>query len=293
MDELSRVFVSTASGVSIDREAEARLAPALEAHLERARARWPGVTVDAADYAAHLAARIPDETDPADALAAMHTEDLYLACACTLAVAGAAEAFERAIVPALPKAIARVDASPELVEDVVAKVRVKLLVGEDGRPPRAAAYLGTGPFSAFAQVAATREALSAVRRQAKDAPHDPAALEDVPIEPDDPVLARLRDQVREPFRRAFREALAELSPRERNVLRLYLIEDVSSETLASMYGVHRATIARWIGTAREAVLKGTRKRLMRELELGEGSFHSLVDQIASRLDLSLAGFLRE
>ena len=292
--ELTTSFVAAVGDAyRLEADAIARLAPVLDAHLERARAAWPGVDVPSAALAQWLAERVPDDGDPAAGLAHMATEDLYLACACAQGVAGAADAFERAIMSAVPKAIARIDASPGFVDEVMALVRAKLLVGDEGRAPRVSSYLGRGPLSAFAQVVAIRAAQTLKRRSVKDAVVDRESMLELPFEGGDPEAARLAAEVREPFRRAFGEALSELSPRDRNVLRLYLVEEVGSETIAAMYRVHRATVARWVAEARAAVQKGTRKRLMKELQLGRASVDSLVGKLLSQLDVSLATFLGE
>lgn len=269
----------------------ARLAGALAARFGEAREAWPQLEVSGADFAAYLAERVPDDGDPAAALGHMRVSDLYLACACTLGVEGAADAFERAIMPSVPKAIARIDGSTQFIDEVVSLVRVKLLVGEDGRPPRVASYLGRGPLTAFAQVVALRAAQSIKRRAGREEPVDRDSLLAVPLDADDPELAEVKAQIQGPFSRAFREALSELSPRHRNVLRLYLVEDVGSETIARMYNVHRATVARWVAEGRDAVLKGTRKRLMKDLAIGPSSFDSLIGKLATQLDVSLASFL--
>lgn len=276
-------------------DALARLADALRERFGEAQAAFPEIALSGAELAAWLADRVPDDGDPAAGLAKLRVPDLFLACACARGIDGAAEAFERVVMPAVPKAIARVDSDRAFVDEVVSNVRVKLLVGEGDRPPRVDRYLGQGPLTAFAQVVALREAQSLKRqslqrRGVREQPLDDELLE-LPIEEGDPELAQLKAEIQGPFRRAFREALAELSPRDRNVLRLYLIEDVGSETLARMYGVHRATIARWIADARGAVLKGTRRRLMKELALGRVSFDSLMGKLATKLDVSLASFL--
>ncbi|MFK7989464.1 MAG: DUF1565 domain-containing protein [Sandaracinaceae bacterium] len=217
--------------------------------------------------------------------------DLYLACACVEGVRGAADAFERAVMPAVKDAIRRVDRDANFVDEVAADVRVKLLVATASRPPRIARYLGRGPLTAFAQVVGMRTAQSVKRRRGHEDARDPDSLLDLALGPDDPELNRLLDEVRGPFRVAFRESLSELTSRQRNVLRLYLLEDVSSETIGTMYSVHRATVARWITEARAAVLKGTKKRLMQGLQMGDASVASLIGRLQTQLDISLAGFL--
>lgn len=285
----SSFVVAVGDAYRIAPGALAELSGALSEHLAAARADWPGVEVSGADFAVYLAERVPDDGAPAAALTAMRTSDLYLACACVLGARGSAEAIERAVIPAVIKAIARVDASPDFLDDVVAQLRAKLLVRDGEQAPRIARYLGRGPLSAFAQVMALRIAQTIKRRASSEDPLDSRI--EPPIDADDPEHAQIKDELRDPFRRAFRETLAELSPRTRNVLRLYLVEEVASETIGRMYGVHRATVARWVAEGREEVLAGVRKRLMKELKLGRASFDSFARNLAGQLDVSLAGFL--
>ncbi len=266
-----------------------KLGPSLAEHLTRARATWPNVHLDGEDFAQHLAACAPDARDPAEALAAMHTSDLYLAAACAAGLDSAIAAFESEVMSQVPRAVSRVDSNRAFIENVMEEVRVKLLVG-DGRAPRISTYLGRGPLSSWVMVVAVRTAYGIKRKRGKEIPTPEL---DVPLLQGDAELAHLRKQVREPFGRAFRAALAELSTRDRNVLRLYLIEEVGTESIARMYRVHRATVARWIARSRDSVANGTRKRLRKELSLSDGTFESLVRKIVTGLDLSLASFLED
>ena len=208
-----------------------------------------------------------------------------------LGLDGAAEAFEQAVMAEIPKVVARVDRTASFVDELVATVRIKLLVGDGTRPPAIGSYIGHGPLTAFAQVVATREALSAKRKRSKEDPVDRESLLHLPMDQEDPELGEIKRQVEAPFRRAFRAAIDDLDRRDRNVLRLYLVEGVGSEAIAKMYGVHRATVARWVSDAREAVFKGTRKRMKRELQLGSASFASLMGKLATQLDVTLTSWL--
>src|SRR5689334_13258114 len=62
--------------------------------VAQARAAWPMVELATEHFVEHLAARLGDADDPELALRAMHTSDLYLACACMRGDAGAVAAFE-------------------------------------------------------------------------------------------------------------------------------------------------------------------------------------------------------
>lgn len=55
------------------------------------------------------------------------------------------------------------------------------------------------------------------------------------------------------MKHAIEDAAAELAPRDRALLRLHLVERASIDDIAALYRVHRATVARWIQSAREIV----------------------------------------
>lgn len=277
----------------VDQDALFGLAEAIDDAMTCGSRAWDGVVVNDLQFATFLGERISKETPLAEGLKRMPVEDLYLACACSVGAEHAAEAFERAIMPAVSTAIARIDSTPAFIDEVSSAARIRLLVGGEDQLPRITNYFGHGPLSAFAQVVALRLALNCKRRVCKEEVVDPEALVDAPLSSGDPELARLRDEVREPFRRAFRAALAERTARERILMRLYFVEDVSSETLARMYRVHRGTIARWIAQARAGVAADIRKRLMRELQLGPATLESLMGQLISQLDVSLTTLIPE
>jgi len=280
------------TGTSVIGSLEA-LAATLDRELAVARETWGVFPVDEAALVTFLAARLP-EADSVEAIVGrLRVPDLYLAFACLAEVPAALTLFERELMPAVAKAIARIDGTPVFVDDVSAAVRVKLLVGGGDRPPALRAYLGNGPLASFAQVVATREALGRKRKKNKEDPVDRDSLLQLPIEDLDPELDEIRKQVEPTFQRAFREALAALEPRDRTVLRLYLVEGVGSATIGTMYGVHRATVARWVSDAREAVFAGTRKRMMKDLDLGSATFASLMGKVATQLEVTLTSFLDE
>jgi RNA polymerase sigma-70 factor (ECF subfamily) len=137
-----------------------------------------------------------------------------------------------------------------------------------------------------------RAAYSA-KRVKQPVPEDAEELAGVPFEGEDAELARIRQELSAPFARAFGEALASLGARERNVLRLYLLEGVSSEAIGRMYRVHRATVARWIARIHETLLSETKKRLAKEVQgMNTGDLESFMRVLASRLEVSIATVLR-
>jgi RNA polymerase sigma-70 factor, ECF subfamily len=99
----------------------------------------------------------------------------------------------------------------------------------------------------------------------------------------------IKEQYRTAFAAAFADAARDLERRDRNLLRLHFLGGITLEQLASMYGVHRATVVRWLAGARKAVFDGTRKR-MRE-KLGDAELDEVLAMIQSRLDVSVRQLL--
>ena len=294
-ESLAAAFLEGTKDVYRETAASAEaLEPFLKGLHARAHAKWSGVTVTPIDYVRHLAGVVPDGDDVVAALADIHTDDLYLACGCVAGQEDAARAFEASVLPGAAKAVRRVDPDPSFVQEICSEVRVHLLVADKGERPRIASYIGRGPLVHWVQVTAMR-AGQAAKRKAKKKQHVPESLADLALSllDDDPEVGPLAQQLKGPFAAAFSEALGELTLRERTVLRLYLVEEVSAEAIGAMYRVHRATVARWIGRARRKIQKSTRRRLEEQNLLAASSFESVIGHVMDGIDLSLASFLAE
>lgn len=271
---------------------EDALAALLRERAAAAREAWPGVELSDAAFAAHVAGCAPDRTEPLAAIAALETSDLFLACACARGDGKAIRHFERRVLPLAEPAIARVDPSPDFVDEALHEVRVRLLVDGEQGPARIRSYLGRGPLSHWARVVATRIAYGLKRQRPPEQPAPEELFEALPFDGTSPELRSARADLAGPFHAAFSAALGGLDVRERNVLRLYLLENVPSEVIGTMYGVHRATVARWIAGAHEQVLAETRRRLTAELGVIGKDLDTLMRLAAHGVEISIATVLR-
>jgi RNA polymerase sigma-70 factor len=93
------------------------------------------------------------------------------------------------------------------------------------------------------------------------------------------------------FRAALREALAALPREQREVLRLNFVHGLNIQAIGQRLNIHRATVARWISSARQAVFAETRRLLSERLKLAPSEFDSLLRMVRSQLDQSMAGLL--
>jgi RNA polymerase sigma-70 factor (ECF subfamily) len=216
-----------------------------------------------------------------------------------------AQDFElaRAALQGLPAAQARVIAVVDgvlpqlshlrLTPDELQDVRSGLLEGFfSPQHPRLARYSGRGSLQGWLRVVLTRDALTGLKGRRRLSADDDAVLlgrVDAPAEL--PELNLLRERFRGGVTRAFRKAVASLEVRERNLLKQHYLDELTLEELATLYRVHRASVARWLSTARARVLAGTQRELVETLQLAPADAESLVRALHSRIDLSAGMFL--
>jgi len=109
----------------------------------------------------------------------------------------------------------------------------------------------------------------------------------------DPTSALLKRRYRPEFEEALRVQLATLSPRDRGVLRLHLVDGLSIEKIAVVHGVHRATVARWIWTVGETLLAGVRRHFRETFGIVPRECDSLAHLVRSQIGLDLPRILAD
>jgi len=231
--------------------------------------------------------RIIGEDTP-DTLAA---DEIYLACACALADPTAIATFERRYFPAIGAALSRLALGRDEVAEIEQQLRIRLFVADADGIARVVTYAGQGQLGGLVRVAALRSGLNVLRDRGRiEANSDD--LEDIPITRDDPALAQLKAQHRVAFKAAFEEAIATLEPRERSLLDLALVRGVGIDKIGTIYGIHRATAARWIAQARDNLTRAVHRVLGAKLGVPKAELGDLLPLVESQLELSLERLLR-
>lgn len=280
-DLLAATAPEAARALGDPEAAEATLA----ALCVEATAAWPGVEVDAADVIRAFADKLAADDPPPLAVAGL--AEVHLAIACTRGDAAAIAAFERAFLGVVPVALAGMKLPAATVEDVRAAVRDKLLLPSGDHPPKLLAYAGRGRLRGLVQVTATRTAIDRLRLEEREVElpaRELAASADVE-------LSLIKAQYRAAFAAGFAHAVAAASRRDRNLLRLHFLGGVTLEQLAQMYGVHRATIVRWVATAREAVFGATRDHVAQAIGAPSEELDEMFALVKSRVELSVERLL--
>jgi RNA polymerase sigma-70 factor, ECF subfamily len=251
-----------------------------------AASMWPGIEVDSQDVIGAFADKLASSDPPP--LAAAGLAELHLALACVAGNEAAFAAFDKAYLDVVPLALASMKLPVATVEDVRAIVRDKLLLADPGRVPRVIEYAGRGRLRGLVQVSATRAAIDRIRHEQREAElPDGAQL----AAAGDVELSLIKAQYREAFVSGFTAAVSKLERRDRNLLRLHLLGGMTLEQLAQMYGVHRATVVRWLAAARGALFDGTRQHVASTLKAPEEELDQMFELVRSRVELSVERLL--
>jgi RNA polymerase sigma-70 factor, ECF subfamily len=267
--------------------------PASQARLDQlASSLAAAASIGREQAALALLERLKQE-DAQDLIAALDSfiiDDLSLALACAAhhhrALANFEERFGREIDRAIRK-------SPGLglgTDEFRQIIREKLFVASGTEAPRIASYGGRAPLIGWLRVICARTVIDLARKhhEVEPAPRD-EELFDRLASRDNPELQAIRSCYAEVLPRAFRAALAELHPRQRNLLRQRYLHGTPASALATSYGVHRATLFGWLEEAREQLLN----RMQREVRaaVAESSLDSVMGLMGSELNWSIRRML--
>lgn len=254
------------------------------AALAKAAQAHPDIHLDPSVFLAHVALHVvPGE------LGRVHAEDLYLALACASGDTRALAKLDAQVMPKVAQVLRRFEPALD-VDDVLQKLRLRLLLCRGAQPARIANYSGIGTLASWVRTVALRLAVRMTPRHAEE-PADEEQLGRL-VASDDPELELLRGQYRAAFREAFRGAFEMLTSKDRNVLRLHFIDGLTVDRIGALYGVHRGSAWRWLEQVRSRLERGTRARLAQQGNLGRSELEHLLVVMQSQLADSLGRLLR-
>jgi RNA polymerase sigma-70 factor (ECF subfamily) len=266
----------------------------LRAALDEPSRTWNAAWLPREEFAAEVAARFDaDDEEAARWWDHLRAADLYLACACARGVAVAIERFEQLYGPEIARTARRFERPGLAADDLVQLLRAKLFAAPDERP-RIALYSGQGFLQNWVRVTTTRTFIDTCRREAdaREAPMGAELIDVVPEPGADPELHLLKREHVAHFKAAFAEAVGALDSSDRVVLKHHMVDRLSIDQIGALYHLHRATAARRLARAREALLDGTRAALGRRLGLSPERLTDVLDLVASRLEVSVERLLR-
>jgi RNA polymerase sigma-70 factor, ECF subfamily len=270
--------------------AGAGIASILATHHTTAHQAYPDLAITATTFAQELARRLDMLATP-DALAGLRADHVYLAVACAGGDAEAIRRFETEFLDEIEITGARLRARPDQIDEIRSHVRRVLFVSEPGRPAAVTEYSGRGDLRSYLRVITTRELVRVINKGRRDIGVSEDAILDMLSPTDDVALAYLRERYRSDVNAAIRAALASLAAEPRALLRYSLVDGWTVDRIGALYGIHRATAARRVAAAREALAEAIRGELAARLSIDIEEVDSIVRLVQSRVDLSLERLL--
>lgn len=253
------------------------------AELARAgREAWPAFALEAVDFITFLGRTLPASAK----LSQLRAGDLWLACAYGRGDPEAALALETKYMPRVRGVLSRMGTSPAAVDDILQELRQKL-VEMSAPEPEKVGYSGRGDLGGWLCITAVHAAQRSSELRQREQPLTTSDDALLPSQEEDPEMAFLQREYREELLAAFREALASLSSRDRNLLRYHFIDGLTVDKLGVLYGVSRVTAWRWVKEAREALCSRTREYLSRQITLSESGFQRVIGLIESQIRVNL------
>jgi RNA polymerase sigma-70 factor (ECF subfamily) len=221
-----------------------------------------------------------------------HVEDLYLACAALAGNTAAVGRLQSDAKPILARSLTRIAGGKVISDEVEQQLWRSLLVGT-GDGPKLASYAGRGALGGWIAVSGQRIALMILRHERVEARVRQEAAAQRNLVSDDPELRAIKARFREELQAALDGALRGLGDRERTIYRMHLVDDLPIVHIAKVYGVHHATILRWLSAARARIVDDAKRNLRATLSVSSGEFDSIARLLVSQLDLSISKMLRK
>jgi len=292
MSALLRAFVEDSGSIAAriadcDPAATAELLAALYA---RGHAAHPRVVVSEQAFGRHLA-RCANGGNMANtaSLAEVAAEDVYLACACATRVRGAQAAFEELYGRVIRRAVSRVLDTADERQEAEQRAWQHLMVEDGAGPPRISQYLGRGPLEKWISVASMRVAIAFGRTESAERRlREKAIAETSGV---DPEALFGRRGLRDAFEKAVTDALAQLKPRERLVMKLFLVSGMTLDAIGKSLGITRQAVSKTLARARATIVERVEASVTQTLKMTKEDLTSVLRYVASQLDVSISRVL--
>lgn len=263
------------------------LLPAIGEYLRISRTMFPGIEATQAAWQCRFEVMLKDEASSAwlSVLESSDSGDALLIAALADGEPSALRAFEETMMPEVERTLRRFSFSAEQRTEYRQQARVKILVADPPKPPRIQEFRGRGRLAGWVRTVTARLALNG-QRDTRTHERADEFLEQLAVVPRSSV--RNDPLRREQFRAVLRVTFQALERRDRTLLRMRYLQNMTSAALARAYKVHESTMSRWLASARAAFLASFKKHAVQALGDSEQA-GELLSFVESQIDVSLQG----
>jgi RNA polymerase sigma-70 factor (ECF subfamily) len=258
---------------------------ALEAELRRAyvlgKTVWPGIELSIEQFAEFMGRHAIVPAGPVEIL-----QDIFLACACGYAEPNALTCFRERYFHVVAGVVRSFDASSQFADEIYQRLSEALFVSGPGTEAKIRRYKGQGPLAGFVRTAARRIAMRASAAAARFQGEEALVQQFSQASELEATLFKL--ECREAINRALCVALRQLPRRERLVLRMNLVEKVSTTRIALMYKVSQPTVSRWIQRSARTIHETVKELVCDELDIDTRELESLLLLVRSQIEITIS-----
>jgi RNA polymerase sigma-70 factor, ECF subfamily len=279
----------------LSKEARAALEPEIDLEvwisesLAAARDAWPelGQPNDAfIEYLAHKVSGVPS----ADAARKLRASDLYLAFGCRQSDPRALATFNKRYMSQAERVFAKMNVGSAAALDLRSELVELMFIARVDRAPVIEMYSGRGELGAWVRSVAARAAAKRARTADKQVPIDDDAR--MLAATGDPELEYAKKLYMGEVRESLHRALDATDGRTRTLLRRHYLDGLGIDALGTLYHVHRATVARWLVSAREALVLAVRSDLSDRLMLSPRTLESVMHLAGAEMGTVTTGWLK-
>ena len=251
--------------------------------FDAGRAAWPGLRLELAAFARW----IEERGIVAEALET-RPEELFLVAACGGQVPGSIAAFEGRYFPPLAGGVGQVKLSADECDELRQQLRVRLFAGPKAK---VGDFRGSGHLGAWVHIMAVRLALRLREGAPPVEAREGTILAQLVSDDASPDQFAAKARYSAVFQQALEGTFARLEPRQKTLLRMHFVDNLSIDEVGDVFHVHRATVARWLVAIRKHVLEEICRRVALDLPASVSEARSLVDLVRSDVRLSLVRVL--
>lgn len=242
---------------------------------------WPEIALERTEFIDFVRRQSIEANTPVEIL-----HDLFLACACGRGEPNALQSFRERYFRVVAAAVRSFDPSTEFADEIYQRLSESLFVSGPGAQAKIQRYKGQGPLAGFVRTAARRIAMRAAAAAARFQGEE--ALVQMFSQASELDATLLKLQCREAINRALSIALRQLPRRERLILRMNLVEKVSTTRIAAMYKVSQPTVSRWIQRSARAIHDTVKELVCDELDIDTRELESLLSLVRSQIEITIS-----